>query len=679
MLNESGLGKTVRLLFFVAQLSIYRNLLFTNLNINNVTNMTIKYRPDIDGLRAVAVLSVVIFHYFPTALPGGFVGVDIFFVISGYLITSIIRIDIINKSFSFIDFYKKRILRIFPALLLVLLFCLIYGYINLLPFEFKSLGKHIFSGSYFVSNITLWMESGYFDTSSAYKPLLHLWSLGIEEQFYLVWPIILIICSRARKGSEVASLSILIASLFYCIYTMSDNDGLNYYSPLSRCWELMAGALLSQVSTEFSSLKERKALCEIFSFVGISLILLSITFINEEMMFPGYLAILPVLGASLVIFSGPHTFINKNIISVKPFVFIGLISYPLYLWHWPLYSFARLQQGENIGLKTLLILFLLSFVLATLTYLLVEKNVRKLKRKGFAAIVLLVSVFTIGLFGGLKYLQTDVVNEAEMSDIDRFTSINDVYDYFDYKKLMRLNVCHSVSIDTSLKNGCVSSNQNQIFLFGDSYAAALYSGLHNYISKNNLPITISQMTEGNAPPFFLINKRGDTGRNLKVINSERIAEVARIKPRVLVMSWMVGGLNGINDKNEAIKELKVTIKSIKSVSPNTKVVVVGPVPEWDGGLIKNIIAYNKNMGRFPEDRMTWGLRRYIQPWDVFMKHEIPKSGAVYISAYDVFCNENGCLAKKGNDVDNIYAVDWGHLTKEGSEFLIERIFRKIEE
>ena len=640
--------------------------------------MTIKYRPDIDGLRAIAVLSVVVFHYFPAALPGGFVGVDIFFVISGYLITSIIKIEIINGSFSFIDFYKKRILRIFPALLLVLLFCLIYGYINLLPSEFKNLGKHIFSGSYFISNITLWIESGYFDTSSAYKPLLHLWSLGIEEQFYLVWPVILIICVRARKGAEVVSLSILIASLLYCICTMSDNDGLNYYSPLSRCWELMAGSLLSQVPTEFSSLKERKILCEIGSFIGISLIFSSIIFINEEMMFPGYLAIFPVLGASLVIFSGSHTFINKNIMSFRPLVFIGLISYPLYLWHWPLYSFARLHQGENAGLKTLLILFSLSFVLATLTYLLIEKNVRRLKYKVFAAIALLVSVFTIGLFGGLKYLQTDVINESEMSSIDRFTSIDDVYDYFDYKKLMRFNVCHSVSIDTSLKNGCVSSNQNQIFLFGDSYAAALYSGLRDYISKNNLSIAISQMTEGNAPPFFLINKRGDTGRNLKDINSERVAEVARVKPRVLVISWMVGGLNGIRDKNEAIKELKVTIKAIDSVSPNTRVVVVGPVPEWDGGLIKNIIAYNKNMGRFPEDRMTWGLRGYIQPWDVFMKSWVPKAGAVYISAYDVFCNESGCLAKQGNDVDNIYAVDWGHLTKEGSDYLIKRIFRQIE-
>lgn len=643
-----------------------------------VTNMIIKYRPDIDGLRAIAVMSVVVFHYFPTALPGGFIGVDVFFVISGYLITSIITKDIYSNSFSFTDFYRKRILRIFPALLLALLFCLVYGWLYLLPSEFKNLGKHIFSGSYFISNITLWMESGYFDTSSAYKPLLHLWSLGIEEQFYLIWPVILITLAKSRRSAEVISISILIVSLCYCIYTRSDNSGVNYYSPLSRSWELMAGALLSQASTSFSSLRERKLFCEISSLIGISLILLSIIFINEGMMFPGYLAIFPVLGASLVIFSGPNTLINKYLLSIKPIVFIGLISYPLYLWHWPLYSFVRLQYGEHVGLKTLSMLFVLSFVLAALTYLVIEKNVRRLTRKGFAAIVLSASVFVIGAFGGLRYLHTDAINESTMSNIDRFTSITDVYDYFDYKKLMRLGVCHSVTIDTSLKEGCVSTNHNQIFLFGDSYAAALYSGLRDYMSENNLPIDISQMTEGNAPPFSLNNKRGDTGRELKDINSERINEVGRVKPRVLVMSWMVGGLNGISNKEEAINELKATIKVINSVSPNTKVVVVGPVPEWDGGLIKNIIAYNKNMGRFPGDRMTWGLRRHIQSWDDFMKHEVPKAGAFYISAYDVFCNESGCLAKQGNDVNSIYAVDWGHLTKTGSDFLIERIFRKIE-
>lgn len=162
----------------------------------------LKYRPDIDGLRAIAVLSVVIFHYFPSLLPGGFVGVDIFFVISGYLITSIILKSASNKSFSYLDFYKRRVLRIFPALSIVLVSCLIVGWVYLFQDDYKLLGKHVFSGSFFISNFTLWSESGYFDSKSYLKPLLHLWSLGIEEQFYIIWPVVILLCFRSKNHNR---------------------------------------------------------------------------------------------------------------------------------------------------------------------------------------------------------------------------------------------------------------------------------------------------------------------------------------------------------------------------------------------------------------------------------------------------------------------------------------------
>ncbi|MBJ3537948.1 acyltransferase, partial [Salmonella enterica subsp. enterica serovar Derby] len=167
----------------------------------------LKYRPDIDGLRAVAVLSVVIFHYFPSILPGGFVGVDIFFVISGYLITSIILKSASSNSFSYVEFYKRRILRIFPALSIVLISCIIIGWVYFFQDDYKSLGKHVFSGAFFISNLTLWSESGYFDSQSYLKPLLHLWSLGIEEQFYILWPIIILLCFKSKYSKRNILLS----------------------------------------------------------------------------------------------------------------------------------------------------------------------------------------------------------------------------------------------------------------------------------------------------------------------------------------------------------------------------------------------------------------------------------------------------------------------------------------
>ncbi|MEH3252105.1 acyltransferase, partial [Enterobacter roggenkampii] len=208
----------------------------------------IKYRADIDGLRSIAVLSVVLFHFFPLSLQGGFVGVDIFFVISGFLIGKIIISEIKENSFSFINFYKRRALRIFPALILVLVFSFFIGYSTLYEPELASLSKHIAAGSGFVSNLVLWSESGYFDASSNAKPLLHLWSLGVEEQFYIFTPIILIFAIKRGIPLLKVLVTLTLASFIYCLWTMHFDRTANYYSPFSRMWELMAGVMLAFIN-----------------------------------------------------------------------------------------------------------------------------------------------------------------------------------------------------------------------------------------------------------------------------------------------------------------------------------------------------------------------------------------------------------------------------------------------
>jgi peptidoglycan/LPS O-acetylase OafA/YrhL len=203
------------------------------------------YRPDIDGLRAVAILAVIAFHAFPSLCPGGFVGVDVFFVISGYLITGIILRQIDERRFGFLLFYARRLRRIFPGLLLVLAGCLIFGWFALLAVEYGPLGKHVAAGASFVSNFVLWQESGYFDTSAGLKPLLHLWSLGIEEQFYLFWPLLLFLCGRSRKVSLALTVMLVVTS-FYCSYrTAIGYPVADFYSPVTRWWELMVGATLA--------------------------------------------------------------------------------------------------------------------------------------------------------------------------------------------------------------------------------------------------------------------------------------------------------------------------------------------------------------------------------------------------------------------------------------------------
>lgn len=436
----------------------------------------IKYRADIDGLRAIAVLSVVIFHFFPSTLHGGFVGVDIFFVISGFLIGKIIITEITNNSFSFINFYKRRALRIFPALIVVLLFCFALGVSSLYNSELVSLSKHIAAGAGFVSNIALWSESGYFDASSNSKPLLHLWSLGVEEQFYIFTPIILIFAIKKGMPLLKVLLALIIASFAYCIWTMIFDKTANYYSPLSRMWELMAGVALAYVTISSERvndfLNKHKDFISIF---GFTMILISIFFIDESMNFPGYLAILPVSGAVMIIAAGNQSYFNKNILSLRPFVFIGLISYPLYLWHWPVITFARIVHGEELPLTLSISCLFIAFALSFLTYVLIERPIRfKLNiRSETKAILLslgLLSVFSMGMY----FFINNGIPER------KFTSIN---------------AERSTGYDPDIPftdDGCGMSKENMLVvpycqhdrrgkpsyvLIGDSKSMALYGGV----------------------------------------------------------------------------------------------------------------------------------------------------------------------------------------------------------
>lgn len=335
------------------------------------------YRADIDGLRAIAVLSVVIFHAFPTFLQGGFVGVDIFFVISGFLITSIILKQVAVNTFSLSHFYANRIRRIFPALLLVLIFCLVIGWFSLTADEYKQLGFHAAGGALFIDNFIFWRESGYFDNPAETKPLLHLWSLAIEEQFYLVWPLVLVFILRYTKAVARVFMILILTSLAYSAWKVGVNPITDFFSPLTRAWELLLGGLLAYALFKNVTLKTSQG--NIASMAGLLLIASAILLINKASAFPGLWAILPTLGAMLLIWA-KDSYINQKILAHPLLVGIGLISYPLYLWHWPLLIFARIFEGETPTVFIRVALVLVSVILAWATYQFIEKPIRFSKR-----------------------------------------------------------------------------------------------------------------------------------------------------------------------------------------------------------------------------------------------------------------------------------------------------------
>ena len=360
-----------------------------------------KYRPDIDGLRAIAVLIVVGYHAFPRWLPGGFIGVDVFFVISGFLISTIIFQNLERGSFSFADFYSRRIRRIFPALLVIFLCCYAFGWFTLLPHEFEQLGKHIASGAGFVSNFVLWSEAGYFDNTAITKPLLHLWSLGIEEQFYILWPLILWFAYKNNVKWLVITLSIASLSFLLNVWFVYSNSTATFYSPATRVWELLLGAALAdQRCTNYLG-ELSKYLRTALSVLGACLLVLGVVLIKSDNYFPGFWALLPTLGTVMLIAAGPRAFVNQSLLSNRVLVLFGLISFPLYLWHWPLLSFARIIEGEELSVPARLAIVGVSILLAWVTYACIERPMRYGARGSLKVACLLGLSLVVG-FGGFN-------------------------------------------------------------------------------------------------------------------------------------------------------------------------------------------------------------------------------------------------------------------------------------
>lgn len=451
-----------------------------------------KYRPDIDGLRAIAVLAVVAYHAAPGRLPGGFIGVDIFFVISGYLISSILLNSLDKGRFSVLEFYERRVRRIFPALFVVLLACAIAGWFFLLPGEYQQLGKHTAAGTAFASNFALWSESGYFDDAADFKILLHLWSLGIEEQFYIFWPLILWFAYKKKWSLPLTISALAIASFIFNIHLTGADKSSAFYLPFPRFWELLAGALLActvVTRQRFST----PIFNNIQSITGMVLLAVGFVLIDEKGAFPGWWALLPVLGAALLIAAGPQSLFNRWVLSHRVMVWVGLISYPLYLWHWPILSFLRTLEGQEVLQFKRVIAVAAAFVLAWLTYRFVEMPVRRSAHRNSTVLVLLGLMAAIGLFGASIYY-TDgfknrsgslpkVANAGDIGHAEFFAYINDKFYPCTPKTIWN---------DVKPELGGVRCHQSKpsevktLAIIGDSHAEHLFIGVAESLPSDNV-------------------------------------------------------------------------------------------------------------------------------------------------------------------------------------------------
>lgn len=487
-----------------------------------------QYRPDIDGLRALAILPVVAYHAFPEYVPGGFIGVDIFFVISGYLISLIIFRSLNNNNFSFAEFYSHRIKRIFPALILITSTCYAVGWFVLLPDEFKQLGKHIAAGMGFVQNFILYKEAGYFDIASELKPLMHLWSLAVEEQFYLIYPLLVWAAWKARLNILTGLVVLFVISYLLNHKGIQQDAAKTFFAPQTRFWELMAGSILAYISgfrawrpsfthwihtglfnrvifREVPEEKDRSALlASNLSFFGLALVVFSIAIYNHTIPYPGYRAIAPVLGSLLLILAGPQAWVNRHLLSRKMLVWVGLISYPLYLWHWPLLSFASIVESETPSRSIRAAAVATSFVLAAFTYYLIEKRIRYGRptwKKATALCALTVIIGYIGynayLRDGLAFRIPESFRKAQLAvspDIQNLNNMSFVHDYCKKR----------YPIDTPGYCRLSKDSAPNIIIIGDSHAASLFYGFSKQIQEtSNIVLNVGN---GGCIPFFDVDR-----------------------------------------------------------------------------------------------------------------------------------------------------------------------------
>ena len=439
-----------------------------------------KYRRDIDGLRSVAVLSVVAYHYFPPVLRGGFIGVDVFFVISGYLISGIIFSEIDKDDFSILRFYRRRINRIFPALGLVLIASLVLGWLSLFPDEYRSLGQNIVASTAFLENIYLWLQTGYFDSDAVKKPLLHIWSLGVEEQFYILYPPMLVLAHRLRILNATFLVTCCLISFGASLYAMGYSQSADFYLPFTRYWELGVGGILAWRERSVAGGGAPFAWVQavpatVRSGAGGVAIMAGFFLINARTPFPGTAALLPVLGAALIIGAGPATLPNRVVLSNRLAVFIGKISYPLYLWHWPLLAFLYIVNIEKPEPPIRLVLIVIAFVLATATWLLVETPIRRRHNDGRTAIVLLTVMAAIGAAGFIvahdPRLDSRAVNRINAGTVVRASGID--------SPPLPIHDCRAPDGIAKQFRNCIEQpgGRTPFILLGDSKADALYRGL----------------------------------------------------------------------------------------------------------------------------------------------------------------------------------------------------------
>lgn len=620
------------------------------------------YRPDIEGLRALAVMPVVVFHAGFPLIPGGFLGVDIFFVISGYLITGIIAREVANKSFSYIRFYERRVRRILPALLAMLTIVLIAGSLLLFPAEYNDLARSALAAVLSVANLYFYVTVNYFSGESF--PLLHVWSLAVEEQFYLVLPpLLLLVWTYVRRWLVMILIVIALLSLVSAQIAIMDNPEAAFYQTQYRMWELMSGGILAIIAPRPpSGAVARNAL----GLTGLLMVLIPFAFVSRTVPFPGLSALPTCLGAVMLIGSAANDRVTlvSRALSLPPVRFIGLISYSLYLWHWPIIVLARegaafLPFSLSPDWRGRSAIVAVSLVAAVLSWRFVERPFRQPSEEspqnslllcvGAMALVFM-AAGVISLYRGFPTRYP-----ASAQALARYTK-------YDPSVAFRSGLCFIDSRYTSSQfniEACLGSGTGRrILLIGDSHAAHLYPGLKREFLKER----IGQITASGCRPLITTSVAA-AGRCTAIMDRAFGEGISKFKPDTVIISG--------NWQSRDLAALPATLTMLRRHAE--RIILVGPVPSYDAALPKLLAtAQVLKDPTLPERHILPNIRSI----DYQLRRIAVTTNVTYFSPIIDMCGATAARCVKQLPNGAPIQFDSSHFTAEGSYWIAQR-FSKI--
>lgn len=617
------------------------------------------YRRDVDGLRAVAVLAVLAFHAFPDRLPGGFVGVDVFFVISGLLITALIRDELIAGRFRFGAFYARRVRRLFPALAVVLLACLIAGWFLLDAGDYRELARETLAGGGFVANLLFWSQAGYFDAAASEKPLLHLWSLGVEEQYYLAWPLLLLLAwhwrqqPRALRALAWAGFALSLAAL---AWTMPRAPDAAFYAPWTRLWELLAGALLALAWPAATTVQPVTRARHGLAAAGLLALLVLMFGMRADAGFPWPWALPVVLASAAILAGGGGAWSNRWLLANPPMVAVGRIGYALYLWHWPLLVLAR-QTWPEAGAWRDAGALGLSLLLAWASGRWIERPIRSGPPRRWKVLLPMTAMALVMLLAGALLWLRGVPARTD-------AAARPYADYhYDFQTGARIGECW-LPLDRrqlDFPASCVDANADRhlplLVLWGDSHAARFALGLRALASGR---FRMAQFTRSGCPPILDPATPACREGNARVI-----PRIAALKPEVVVLfSWW--NAPSLRDPDALAASIQRTAAELHRLGVK-RVIVLGNSAQWLGrkqAMPRAVLRDHAEHGwkQLPA-RISTGVDWSARDRDRALAARLAADPALsYFSVWHVLCNDTGCLTHLGDDPRILEAWDYGHMT-----------------